>query len=83
MGVTKKSQLTDWSPSFFIHDCTGRIAVIAEDSVRFAHSGPSQRILRGLTTTCLRRAPPPAHVRGWTGLRNHCYPPSWYKGIKI
>ena len=36
---------------------TGRIAVIAEDSVRFAHSGPSQRILRGLTTTCLRWAP--------------------------
>ena len=44
--------------------------MIAEDSVRFAHSGPSQRILRGLSTTCLRRAPPPAHVRGWTCLRN-------------
>ena len=27
---------------------TGKIAVIAEDSVRFAHSGPSQRFLRGL-----------------------------------
>ena len=27
---------------------TGRMIVIAEDSVRFAHSGPSQRFLRGL-----------------------------------
>ena len=52
--------------------------MIAEDSVRFAHSGPSQRFLRGLATTCLRRAPPPAHVRGWTCLRNHYYPPSFY-----
>ena len=43
---------------------TGRIAVIAEDSVRFAHSGPSQRILRGLATTCLRRAPPPCPMSG-------------------
>ena len=51
--------------------------MIAEDSVRFAHSGPSQRILRGLTTTCLRRAPPATRVRGWTRLLNHDYPPSW------
>jgi hypothetical protein len=36
--------------------------VIAEDSVRFAHFGPSQRFLRGLTTTCLRRVPPAARV---------------------
>ena len=33
-----------------------------EDSVRFAHFGPSQRFQRGLLTTCLRRAPPPARV---------------------
>ena len=51
--------------------------MIAEDSVRFAHSGPSQRILRGLTTTCLRRAPPATRVRGWTRLLNHYCPPSW------
>ena len=51
--------------------------MIAEDSVRFAHSGPSQRILRGLTTTCFRRTPPATRVRGWTRLLNHDYPPSW------
>ena len=32
----------------FLYRCTGRMVVIAEDSVRFAHSGPSQRFLRGL-----------------------------------
>ena len=32
--------------------------------------------------TCILRAPPPARVRGWTRLLNHCYPPSWNKGIK-
>ena len=32
-----------------IYGYTGRIVVIAEDSVRFAHSGPYQRFLR-----CLR-----------------------------
>jgi hypothetical protein len=37
------------------------IVLISEDSVRFAHYGPSQ----------LRWAPPPTHVRGWTCLRNH------------
>ena len=47
--------------------------MIAEDSVRFAHFGPSQRILRGLATTCLRRAPPPAHVEATEKLyERHC-----------
>ena len=39
--------------------------MIAEDFVRFAHFGPSQRFLRGLTTTCLRSARckgPPDHL---------------------
>ena len=37
------------------------------DSVRYAHSGPSQRLRRPrFTGTCIRRAPPPARVRGWT-----------------
>ena len=37
------------------------------DSVRCAHSGPSQRLLRPrYARTCIRRAPPPARVRGWT-----------------
>ena len=47
--------------------------VIAEDSVRFAHSGPSQRFLRGLTATCLRRAPPAARVEATEKLyERHC-----------
>ena len=54
-------------PSYY-PDC---LEMIVEDSVRSAHSGPSQRFLRGLPTTCLRRAPPPARVRGWTRLHNH------------
>ena len=62
--------------SLFLYCFTGRMIGIAEDSVRFAHSGPSQRFLRGLTTTCLRRAPPASRVRGWTRLRNHYHPPS-------
>ena len=33
---------------FYIFGYTGRMVGIAEDSVRFAHSGPSQRFLRGL-----------------------------------
>ena len=38
------------------------------NSVRFAHSGPSQRQHRPrFAQTCCRRAPPPAPVRGWTG----------------
>ena len=38
------------------------------NSVRFAHSGPSQRQHRPrYAQTCCRRAPPPAPVRGWTG----------------
>ena len=56
---------------FFYSDCT---EAIVEDSVRSAHSGPSQRFLRGLPTTCLRRAPPPARVRGWTRLHNCLLP---------
>ena len=37
------------------------------DSVRYAHSGPSQRLRRPRCAgTCIRRAPPPARVRGWT-----------------
>ncbi len=37
------------------------------DSVRCAHSGPSQRLRRPRCAgTCIRRAPPPARVRGWT-----------------
>ncbi len=37
------------------------------DSIRCAHSGPSQRLLRPrCARTCIRRAPPPARVRGWT-----------------
>ena len=37
------------------------------DSIRCAHSGPSQRLLRPrYAGTCIRRAPPPARVRGWT-----------------
>ena len=37
------------------------------NSARFARSGPSQRFLRPCSArTCLRRAPPPARVRGWT-----------------
>ena len=36
--------------SFFCvyKDCTGLMVGIEEDSVRYAHSGPSQRFLRGL-----------------------------------
>ena len=35
---------------------------------RFARSGPSQRLLRHCCAiTCIRRAPSPAPVRGWTG----------------
>ena len=38
------------------------------NSVRYAHSGPSQRQHRlRYAQTCCRRAPPPAPVRGWTG----------------
>ena len=35
------------------------------------HSGPSLRLLRHLLSqiTCIRRAPPPSRVRGWTRLR--------------
>ena len=35
--------------SFFCvyKDCTGLMVGIEEDSVRYAHSGPSQRFLRG------------------------------------
>ena len=37
------------------------------DSVRCAHCGPSQRLLRPrCARTYIRRAPPPARVRGWT-----------------
>ena len=37
------------------------------DSVRCAHPGPSQRLQRPrCARTCIRRAPPPARVRGWT-----------------
>ena len=49
---------------------TGRIVVIAEDSVRFAHSGPSHCHLRHrCAITCCQRAPPATRVRGWTRLR--------------
>ena len=42
---------------------TGRIVVIAEDSVRFAHSGPSHCYLRHrCAITCYQRAPPATRV---------------------
>ena len=42
------SQYDYQSSLFYIFGYTGRMGGIAEDSVRFAHSGPSQRFLRGL-----------------------------------
>ena len=37
------------------------------DSIRYAHSGPSQRLRRPrCARTYIRRVPPPARVRGWT-----------------
>ena len=49
---------------------------IAEDFVRFAHSGPSHNLLRPADRgTRILRAPPPARVRGWTRLRNPFHPP--------
>ena len=57
--------------------------MIAEDSVRFAHSGPSHNLLRPAIAELVSCGPLPLpNVRGWTCLRNHYYPPSWYKGIK-
>ncbi len=38
--------------------------VIADDSVRFAHSGPSQRFLRGLRPLVYVGPLPPARVSG-------------------
>ena len=40
------------------------VETIVENSVRCAHSGPSQRFLRGLPTTCLCPAPLPVRVLG-------------------
>ena len=49
---------------------------IAEDSVRFAHYGPSHNLLRPANSgTRILRAPPPARVRGWTRLHNPFHPP--------
>ena len=49
---------------------------IAEDSVRFAHYGPSHNLLRPADSgTRILRAPPPTRVRGWTRLRNPFHPP--------
>ena len=63
--------------AFFILYCTGSVVVIAEDSVRFAHSGPSHCHLRHrCAITCCQRAPPATRVRGWTRLSNHYYTPS-------
>ena len=57
--------------------------MIAEDSVRFAHSGPSHCYLRHrCAITCYQRAPPATRVRGWTRLRNHCYHPSQINWIE-
>ena len=50
--------------------------MIEEDSVRFAHSGPSQRFLRGLRPLVSVGPLPLYGVRGWTRLLNHYYPPS-------
>ncbi len=51
--------------------------VIAEDSVRFAHSGPSHNLLRPAIAELVSCGPlPPARVRGWTRLRNPYHPPS-------
>ena len=59
------------SLSFFIY-----MKVIAKDSVRFAHYGPSHNLLRPANSgTRILRAPPPARVRGWTRLRNPFHPP--------
>ena len=45
------------------HGRSGRFTPFAP----IAHSGPSHRFLRPrFAGTCLRRAPPPALVRGWT-----------------
>ena len=43
---------------------TGRIAVIAEDSVRFAHSGPSHNLLRPAISELVSCGPLPLPVSG-------------------
>ena len=71
------------SHSFLILYYTERTVVIEEDSVRFAHSGPSHCHLRHrYAITCCQRAPPATRVRGWTRLINHYYPPSFNMCIK-
>ncbi len=47
---------------------------IEEDFVRFAHSGPSQRFLRGLRPLVSVGHPPATRVRGWTRLLNPYHP---------
>ena len=43
---------------------TGRIAVIAEDSVRFAHSGPSHNLLRPAIAELVSCGPLPLPMSG-------------------
>ena len=47
--MTYFQRLTQKVSFFCVYkDCTGLMVGIEEDSVRYAHSGPSQRFLRGL-----------------------------------
>ena len=56
--------------------------VIAEDSVRFAHSGPSQRFLRGLRPlVSVGPLPLPVSAGGHASSIT-TIPPSFNKGIK-
>ena len=50
---------------------------IAEDSVRFAHFGPSHNLLRPTIAELVSCGPLPLPVSGgWTRLRNPYHPPS-------
>ena len=54
----------------------GRMIGIAEDSVRFAHSGPSHNLLRPAIAELVSCGPLPLPVSGgWTRLRNPYHPP--------
>ena len=65
--------MTDWSLFFLYY--TGRVAVIAEDSVRFAHSGPSHCYLRHrCAITCYQRAPPATRREALGGMESELVP---------
>ena len=56
------SLMTDWSLFFLFIYVTGRMVGIAEDSVRFAHFGPSHNLLRPAIAELVSCGPLPLPV---------------------